>query len=163
DEAGDADTIGLIFAVIILLIAFGSVVAMTLPIGTALIGLAIGLSIISLLAAVTDVGTVAPTLATMIGLGGGIDYGLFIVSRHRQNLTAGMEINESIGLANGTAGQAVLFAGGTVVIAITGLALSGIPYVTTLGLMAAVVVAVMMAAASRSSPRCSASPDGTST
>jgi RND superfamily putative drug exporter len=147
DEGGDADTIGLVFAVIILLIAFGSVVAMSLPIGTALIGLAIGLSIISLIASVTDIGTVAPTLATMIGLGVGIDYSLIIVTRHRQNLDAGMDINESIGLANGTAGQAVLFAGGTVVIAITGLTLSGVPYVTRLGLMAAVAVAVMMAAA----------------
>ena len=147
DEGGDADVIGLFFAVIILLIAFGSVVAMSVPIGTALFGLAIALSIISLVAAVTDIGTVAPTLATMIGLGVGIDYSLFIVTRHRQNLAAGMEVNESIGLANGTAGQAVLFAGGTVVIAITGLALSGVPYVTRLGLMSAIAVAVMMAAA----------------
>jgi RND superfamily putative drug exporter len=83
----------------------------------------------------------------MIGLGVGIDYSLFIVTRHRQNLAAGMEVNESIGLANGTAGQAVLFAGGTVVIAITGLALSGIPYVTRLGFMSAIAVAVMMVAA----------------
>jgi RND superfamily putative drug exporter len=83
----------------------------------------------------------------MIGLGVGIDYSLFIVTRHRQNLDAGMDINESIGLANGTAGQAVLFAGGTVVIAITGLALSGVPYVTRLGFMAAIAVAVMMVAA----------------
>ena len=105
---------------IILLIAFGSVVAMSVPIGTALFGLGIALSIISLVAAVTEIGTVAPTLATMIGLGVGIDYSLFIVTRHRQNLAGGMEVNESIGLANGTAGQAVLFAGGTVVIAITG-------------------------------------------
>jgi putative drug exporter of the RND superfamily len=147
DEGGDADTIGLVFAVIILLIAFGSVVAMSVPIGTALFGLAIALSIISLVAAVTDIGTVAPTLATMIGLGVGIDYSLFIVTRHRQNLAEGMEMNRSIGLANGTAGQAVLFAGGTVVIAITGLALSGIPYVTRLGFMSAIAVAVMMAAA----------------
>ncbi len=147
DEGGDADVIGLFFAVIILLIAFGSVVAMSVPIGTALFGLGIALSIISLVAAVTDIGTVAPTLATMIGLGVGIDYSLFIVTRHRQNLAAGMEVNESIGLANGTAGQAVLFAGGTVVIAITGLALSGIPYVTRLGFMSAIAVAVMMVAA----------------
>jgi putative drug exporter of the RND superfamily len=147
DEGGDADTIGLFFAVIILLIAFGSVVAMSVPIGTALFGLAIALSIISLVAAVTDIGTVAPTLATMIGLGVGIDYSLFIVTRHRQNLEDGMEMTESIGLANGTAGQAVLFAGGTVVIAITGLALSDIPYVTRLGFMSAIAVAVMMAAA----------------
>jgi RND superfamily putative drug exporter len=147
DEGGDADAIGLFFAVIILLIAFGSVVAMSVPIGTALFGLAVALSIISLIAAVTDIGTVAPTLATMIGLGVGIDYSLFIVTRHRQNLAAGVEMNHSIGLANGTAGQAVLFAGGTVVIAITGLVLAGIPYVTRLGFMSAIAVAVMMAAA----------------
>ena len=147
DEGGNADAIGLFFAVIILLIAFRSVVAMSVPIGTALFGLAIALSIISLVSAVTDIGTVAPTLATMIGLGVGIDYSLFIVTRHRQNLSGGMEMTESIGLANGTAGQAVLFAGGTVVIAITGLALAGIPYVTRLGFMSAIAVAVMMAAA----------------
>jgi putative drug exporter of the RND superfamily len=147
DEGGDADRVGLIFAVLILLIAFGSVVAMLVPIGTALVGLTIGLSIVSLIAAVTDIGTVAPTLATMIGLGVGIDYSLFIVTRHRQNLASGMDIVDSIGLANGTAGQAVLFAGGTVVIAITGLALAGIPYVTRLGFMAAIAVVVMMAAA----------------
>jgi putative drug exporter of the RND superfamily len=147
DEGGNADAIGLAFAVIILLIAFGSVVAMSVPIGTALFGLAISLSIIALVSAITDIGTVAPTLATMIGLGVGIDYSLFIVTRHRQNLSAGMEMNASIGLANGTAGQAVLFAGGTVVIAITGLALAGIPYVTKLGFMSAIAVAVMMTAA----------------
>jgi putative drug exporter of the RND superfamily len=142
-----ADAIGILVAVVILLVAFGSVIAMSIPIGTALFGLAVGLSLIFALAAVTDIGTVAPTLATMIGLGVGIDYSLFIVTRHRQNLASGMPVTESIGLANGTAGQAVLFAGGTVVIAICGLALAGIPYVTWLGLTSAMVVLVMMAAA----------------
>lgn len=142
-----ADAIGLLVAVVILLVAFGSVIAMSLPIGTALSGLAVGLSLIFLLASVTDIGTVAPTLATMIGLGVGIDYSLFILTRHRQNLAAGMPVIDSIGLANGTAGQAVLFAGGTVVIAILGLALAGIPYVTKLGFTSALVVLVMMTAA----------------
>jgi RND superfamily putative drug exporter len=146
-STGNADKIGLIVAVFILLLAFGSVIAMSLPIGTALFGLAIGLSLISLLSAVTTIGTVAPTLATMIGLGVGIDYSLFILTRHRQNLTDGMPVLDSIGLANGTAGQAVLFAGTTVVIAICGLALAGIPYVTWLGFTSAMVVLVMMAAA----------------
>ena len=132
---------------IILLLAFGSVVAMSLPIGVAVFGLGFGLSIITLLAAVTDIGSVAPTLATMIGLGVGIDYSLFILTRHRQNLAQGMDIVESVGLSNGTAGQAVLFAGGTVVIAICGLAVAGIPYVTKLGFTSAIVVAVMIAAA----------------
>ncbi|HEV2993433.1 MAG TPA: MMPL family transporter [Acidimicrobiia bacterium] len=144
---GSADAIGLLVAVIILLLAFGSVIAMSLPIGTALFGLAVGLSLISIVSAITPIGTVAPTLATMIGLGVGIDYSLFILTRHRQNLVAGMPVLESIGLANGTAGQAVLFAGTTVVIAICGLALAGIPYVTWLGFTSAMVVLVMMAAA----------------
>jgi putative drug exporter of the RND superfamily len=142
-----ADAIGILVAVVILLVAFGSVIAMSIPIGTALFGLAVGLSLIFALAAVTDIGTVAPTLATMIGLGVGIDYSLFILTRHRQNLAAGMTVIDSIGLANGTAGQAVLFAGGTVVIAICGLALAGIPYVTWLGFTSAMVVLVMIAAA----------------
>jgi len=144
---GNADVIGLAVAVVILLLAFGSVIAMSLPIGTALCGLAVGLSLIYLLASTTDVGTVAPTLATMIGLGVGIDYSLFILTRHRQNLVTGMGVLESIGLANGTAGQAVLFAGGTVVIALSGLALADVPYVTVLGLTSALVVLVMMVAA----------------
>jgi RND superfamily putative drug exporter len=142
-----ADAIGILVAVVILLVAFGSVIAMSIPIGTALFGLAVGLSLIFALAAVTDIGTVAPTLATMIGLGVGIDYSLFILTRHRQNLAAGMAVIDSIGLANGTAGQAVLFAGGTVVIAICGLALAGIPYVTWLGFTSAMVVLVMITAA----------------
>jgi RND superfamily putative drug exporter len=146
-ESLDSDKIGLVVAVVILLLAFGSVVAMSLPIGVAVFGLAFGLSIITLLAAVTDIGSVAPTLATMIGLGVGIDYSLFIVTRHRQNLAQGMGVADSIGLSNGTAGQAVLFAGGTVVIAILGLAIAGIPYVTRLGFATAIVVLVMMAAA----------------
>ena len=146
-ESTDSEAIGLIVAVIILLLAFGSVVAMSLPIGVAVFGLGFGLSIITLLAAVTDIGSVAPTLATMIGLGVGIDYSLFILTRHRQNLAQGMDIVESVGLSNGTAGQAVLFAGGTVVIAICGLAVAGIPYVTKLGFTSAIVVAVMVAAA----------------
>ncbi len=146
-ESLDSDKIGLIVAVIILLLAFGSVVAMSLPIGTAVFGLGLGLSIITLLAAVTDIGSVAPTLATMIGLGVGIDYSLFILTRHRQNLATGMDVVDSIGLANGTSGQAVMFAGGTVVIAICGLAIAGIPYVTRLGFTSAITVAVMIVAA----------------
>ena len=147
DESGNADEIGLLVAVVVLLVAFGSVVAMSLPIGTALFGLTMGLAGISLLASVTDVGTTAPVLATMIGLGVGIDYSLFIVTRYRQDLAEGMEPLEAIGVANGTAGQSVLFAGTTVVIAILGLAIAGIPYVTRLGITSAIVVAVMMTAA----------------
>jgi putative drug exporter of the RND superfamily len=146
-DPGDSDRVGVAVAVVVLLIAFGSVVAMTLPLVTSFVGLAVALSIITLVAGLTDIGTVAPTLATMLGLGVGIDYSLFIVTRHRQNLAEGMEVLPSIGHALATAGQAVLFAGSTVVIAILGLGIAGIPYVTRLGLTAAVTVAIMILAA----------------
>jgi len=142
-----SDQIGLLVAIVILIFAFGSLIAAGMPIVTALLGLAIGLSGITLLAAVTDVGTAAPELGTMIGLGVGIDYSLFIVTRHRENLAKGMDVEASIGRSVATAGQAVLFAGTTVVIAICGLLISGIPYVAILGFSAAIVVAVMMVAA----------------
>ncbi len=145
--ADDTELIGLLVAVLVLLFAFGSVVAMGLPIGTALFGLGFGLSLISLLSAVTNVGTVAPTLATMIGLGVGIDYSLFIVTRYRQNLARGLEVEDAIGLAAATSGQAVLLAGTTVVVALCGVVIAGIPYVSMLGITAAMVVAVMMTAA----------------
>lgn len=142
-----SDLVGLVVAIIILLFAFGSFVAAGLPIGTALLGLVVGISGILLLASVTDVGTAAPALGSMIGLGVGIDYSLFIVTRHRENLASGMELEASVGHAVATAGQAVLFAGTTVVIAICGLLISGIPYVAVLGFSAALVVVVMMIAA----------------
>jgi RND superfamily putative drug exporter len=145
--AGDADLIGLLAAVVILLFAFGSVVAMGLPILTALFGLGVGVALIHIVAAFTTIGTLAPILATMIGLGVGIDYSLFIVTRYRENIADGMAIEEAAGRSVATAGQAVLFAGCTVVIAICGLAISGIPYVAKLGYMAALVVVVMMLAA----------------
>ena len=145
--ADDTELIGLLVAVLVLLFAFGSVVAMGLPIGTALFGLGFGLSLISLLSVVTNVGTVAPTLATMIGLGVGIDYSLFIVTRYRQNLARGLDVEDAIGLAAATSGEAVLLAGTTVVIALCGIVIAGIPYVSMLGFTAAMVVAVMMTAA----------------
>jgi RND superfamily putative drug exporter len=145
--SGNADLIGLLAAVVILLFAFGSVVAMGLPILTALFGLAVGLSLIQVFASMTDIGTAAPVLATMIGLGVGIDYSLFIVTRYRENRAANMPLESAVGRSVATAGSAVLFAGSTVVIAICGLAISGIPYVAKLGYMSGIVVAVMMLAA----------------
>jgi RND superfamily putative drug exporter len=145
--AGNADLIGLLAAVIILLFAFGSVVAMGLPILTAVFGLAVGLSMVSIVSSFTEIGSVAPTLATMIGLGVGIDYSLFIVTRYRENLATGLDVEAAVGRSVATAGSAVLFAGTTVVIAICGLAVSGIPYVARLGYMSGLVVAVMMLAA----------------
>ena len=129
-----SEVVGIVAAILILLVTFGSAVAMGLPIGTAIVGLVAGLSIVTLLGQVVEVPTTAPALATMIGLGVGIDYGLFVVSRHRDQLRAGMEISESIARTTATSGGAVLFAGFTVIIALLSLALSGIPIVTTLGL-----------------------------
>jgi RND superfamily putative drug exporter len=146
-QAGSTEGVGVAVAVVVLLVAFGSVVAMTLPMVTSFIGLAVALSAITVIAGFTDIGTVAPTLATMLGLGVGIDYSLFIVTRHRQNLAEGMGVEEPVGRALATAGQAVLFAGSTVVVAILGLGIAGIPYVTRLGVTAAVAVAIMIVAA----------------
>ena len=146
-KSSASDLVGLVFAVFILVFAFGSLIAAGLPIGTALFGLVVGISGILLLSSVVDVGSAAPELGSMIGLGVGIDYSLFIVTRHRENLASGMDLEASVGHALATAGQAVLFAGTTVVIAITGLLIAGIPYVTVLGFSAAIVVAVMMLAA----------------
>ena len=147
DDVGSSEMVGLLAAVVILLIAFGSVVAMGLPIGTALFGLFTGIGMITIVAAFVNVPEVTTTLSTMIGIGVGIDYALFIVTRYRQNLQAGMDPDHAIGVANATAGQAVVFAGGTVVIAILGLWLTGIPFVGMMGTGTAVVVAVAVVTA----------------
>ncbi|MBN2204295.1 MAG: MMPL family transporter, partial [Thermoleophilia bacterium] len=146
EEPSGQEVIGIAVAVVVLLVAFGSVIAMGLPIGTALLGLATSIGLITLVAAITDVNSIAPVIAAMIGLGVGIDYALFIVTRHRENLRLGMTVEEAAGRAIATSGSAVLFAGATVVIAICGLAIAGIPAVTVMGLMAALTVAVMVAA-----------------
>jgi RND superfamily putative drug exporter len=142
-----SEAIGLTAAVIILLFAFGTATAMMLPIVSAVIGLACALSIIRLLEHVLQVPGVASTLATMIGLGVGIDYALFIVTRHKLQLADGMELRESIARATATAGGAVVFAGFTVVIALCSLAFAGIPLVSTLGFTAAIAVVVAVCAA----------------
>ncbi len=147
-DTGASDAIGIAAAIVILLFAFGTATAMVLPIASAILGLACSLSIIRLLEHVVQVPSVAATLATMIGLGVGIDYALFIVTRHKLQLADGMEIQESVARATATAGGAVVFAGFTVVIALCSLAAAGIPLVTTLGFTAgiAVVIAVLAAA-----------------
>jgi len=143
----DSELIGIIAAMVILTFTFGTVVAMLLPIVTAILGLASTLSIIQIFSHAFTVSTVAPTLATMIGLGVGIDYALFIVTRHFRGMKDGVELRESIARAAATSGGAVAFAGGTVTIALVSLAVAGIPLVTTMGLMAAVAVVVAVAAA----------------
>ncbi len=145
-ETSASEMIGLIAAVVILLIAFGSVIAMGLPIGMALFGLAVGISSMSLITYLIDVPSWAPQLAAMIGLGVGIDYALFLVTRHREFLARGMTVEESAGRAVATSGQAVIFAGGTVVIAILGLVVAGVPAITAAGIAISLVVLIMVVA-----------------
>ncbi len=142
-----SEAIGLAAAIVILLFAFGTVTAMALPIVTAILGLVSTLAILKLLSHVADIPTVAPTLATMIGLGVGIDYALFLVTRHKQQLREGMEMRESIARATATAGGAVVFAGSTVIVALCSLLASGIPLVGAMGCAAAVAVVVAVLAA----------------
>jgi uncharacterized membrane protein YdfJ with MMPL/SSD domain len=139
-ETESSDVVGIVVAMVILTLAFGSVVAMGMPIVTAILGLAAALGLIGLLGHVVGVPVIAPTLATMIGLGVGIDYALFLVTRHRDQVRAGMEVRESIALAVATSGSAIVFAGTTVVIALLALAVAGIPLVTSLGYASAVAV-----------------------
>ena len=141
---GGTEGIGLLAAMVILLFAFGSVIAMGLPIGTALFGLGAGIAAITCLSAFVDMPSTSEMLASMIGLGVGIDYALFIITRHRAGLHRGLTVEDASGRAIATAGQAVLIAGGTVVIAICGLAVAGIPMITFMGIGAAIVVAVMV-------------------
>lgn len=139
---GFGEIVGILAALVILFLTFRALAAMFLPVGVAVIGLAIGLSLVTLLGAWMAIPSIAPRLATMIGLGVGIDYALFILSRHRDQIAHGMDIVESIGRTNATAGQAVVVAGGTVMIAILGLAFAGIPFVAALGYAASIVVAI---------------------
>jgi len=139
---GPGEMLGVLVALVILLVALRSVVAAGTPIVVAVIGLVTGLSLVGLVGALVDVPSIAPRLATMIGLGVGIDYALFVLSRHRDQLDAGMDLRASIGRTNATAGAAVVVAGGTVVVAILGLGFAGIPFVAALGWAASIVVAV---------------------
>jgi len=142
-----SELIGIIAAMVILTLTFGTVVSMLLPIFNAILALLATLAIIRMLGHLITVPTVAPTLATMIGLGVGIDYALFIVTRHFRGLKEGLEPEQSIARAAATSGGAVFFAGGTVTIALVSLAVAGIPLVTTMGLMAGVSVLVAVLAA----------------
>jgi RND superfamily putative drug exporter len=142
-----SELIGIIAAMFILTFTFGTLTAMILPILTAIFALLTTLSIVQMLEHVLTVPTVSPTLATMIGLGVGIDYALFLVTRHIRGLEAGLDMQESIARSVATSGGAVFFAGGTVTIALVSLAVAGIPLVTTMGLMAAIAVVVAVVAA----------------
>ena len=136
------ELIGIIIAFFILLITFSSLIAGLLPILSALIGVAITVTGITALAAVFNIATVSTTVAIMLGLSTGIDYGLFILSRHRSQLLAGRPLDESVATAVGKAGSSVVFAGATVIVALAGLSVVGIPFLMTMGLVAAAAVAV---------------------
>jgi len=146
-EPPSSEGIGLLVAIIILLIAFGSIVAVGLPIVPALLGLTMGQMGVLLVANFMDVATFAPTLAAMIGLGVGIDYGLFVTNRYRQGLLHGHDAKQSAMEAVNTAGRAVLFAGTTVIIALLGLFVMGISFFNGLALAAGVTVFSVMLAA----------------
>jgi putative drug exporter of the RND superfamily len=147
DAEPGSEKIGILVAVVVLAIAFGSLVAVSLPILVALVGILIGTSTIGIMSGFLDVPKIATTVAVMLGLGVGIDYALFVLARHRQNIDAGMPVPQAIGRANATAGLSVLFAGVTVVVAIAGLQVSGIPMMTMMGWASAAMVAVTMLAA----------------
>jgi putative drug exporter of the RND superfamily len=148
EESGDSSfAIGLLAAIIILLLAFGSVVAMGLPIITALFALGVGLSLVTLATYVLNTASFAPVLAAMIGLGVGIDYALFIVTRFRNNLDEGLEPRDAAINAVDTAGRAVLFAGTTVIIALMGMFLMNITFLYGVAVAAGLSVLFTMIAA----------------
>ncbi|MCX5418372.1 MMPL family transporter [Streptomyces sp. NBC_00078] len=135
-----SELIGFAVAIVVLIVGFGSVIAAGLPLLTALLSAIAGLACLGLLAAAFTFATVSPTLATMIGLGVGIDYALFLSTRHRQNLMDGADPVHSAGHATATSGRAVLVSGCTVIVALAGLYASGVSFIGKLGLAAAVTV-----------------------
>ncbi|MBQ0979213.1 MMPL family transporter [Micromonospora zamorensis] len=146
-EIGSTEALGVLVAAIVLIITFGSLVAAGMTMLNALIGVGVGMAGLFALSGVIELTSTAPILALMLGLAVGIDYSLFITSRHRQNLLEGLSPEEAVGRAVGTAGSAVVFAGATVVIALAGLAVVNIPFLTVMGLAAAgtVTIAVLVA------------------
>ncbi|PBC69957.1 RND superfamily putative drug exporter [Streptomyces sp. TLI_235] len=145
-DGGASELIGLLAAAAILFLAFGSLVAAALPIGMAVFGLTVGVATMTVLAGVTDVPTFAPVLGSMVGLGVGIDYALFVLARHREYLARGLDPREAAGRAVATAGRPVVFAGGTVVVSILGLAVANVPFMTVGGLAVSIVVLIMVVA-----------------
>ncbi len=144
EPPGTAELVGLLAALLILLIGFGSIFAAGMPIVSALVGLGLGTVGILLAAAYLDISTVAPTFGAMLGIGVGIDYALFVIARFREQLATGIEPREAARAAVTTAGRAVAFAGSIVVVALLGLFAIGIPLIANLGLAAALVVLLEM-------------------
>jgi RND superfamily putative drug exporter len=146
-DEGAGEALGLPIAALVLTLTFGSLVAAGLSLLTAGVGVGIGMAGIAAATGLVDLDDSVPTVALMLGLAVGIDYAVFILSRHRGHLHAGMAPEEAAGRAIGTAGGAVVFAGGTVVIALAGLSVVGVPFLTAMGLAAAGTVALAVAVA----------------
>lgn len=146
-EIGSTEGIGVLVALVVLVITFGSLVAAGMTMVNALIGVGVGMIGLLIVGHAVELSSVTPVLALMLGLAVGIDYSLFITSRYRHNLALGLERQEAAARAVGTAGTAVVFAGLTVIIALAGLSVVGIPFLTAMGLAAAgtVLVAVLVA------------------
>jgi len=144
---GVSEVIGVVIALLILALTYGSLVAAGMNLLTAAIGVGIGALGVTIATGFMDLQSTTPILATMLGLAVGIDYALFIINRYRQELRGGADVGAAIGIAVGTAGSAVVTAGITVVIALAGLAVAGIPFLTQMGIAAAatIVVSVLIA------------------
>ena len=136
------EVLGVLIALVVLAVTFRAIVPAVIPIVTAITGVAAAMAAVLSIAAGIDIPSVTPTLAIMLGLAVGIDYALFIVSRHRDQLREGMDVTESVGEALATSGSAVIFAGATVVIALVGLFVTGIPFLTLMGLASAFTVSL---------------------
>jgi RND superfamily putative drug exporter len=147
EEESSSEGIGILAAIVVLLISFGSVVAMGLPLLTALFALGVGISVITLFTHVFNTAEFAPQLAFMIGLGVGVDYALFILTRFRNGLDEGLDKREAAVAAVDTAGRAVLFAGITVIISLMGMMLLGLPFLYGVAMAAAIAVLFTMIAA----------------
>src|SRR5690606_27268531 len=145
-EPPESELLGLAFAIVILILAFGSVLAMGLPVGTAVAGIGLGAALVTLLSNVVSMPAFATTLGIRIGLGVGIDYALFIVTRYRECARLGLAVPDAVSKAMDTAGRAVIFAGITVVISLSGMLVMGVAFISGLGIGAAVTVAVTMIA-----------------
>lgn len=137
---GPSEAVGLAVAAIVLLVMLGTLVAAGLPLLMALVGVGVGVAGSLALSPLIDMQSITPVLALMLGLAVGIDYSLFLINRHREQLRHGMPLRESIALAVGTSGNAVTFAGLTVIIALSALVLTGMPFLGTMGLVAAATV-----------------------
>ncbi|AUS77035.1 RND transporter [Actinoalloteichus sp. AHMU CJ021] len=143
---GPGEVIGVIVAGLVLLIMMRAFLPAITPLISSLVGVGVGVAGSLAFSGLVPMASITPVLGVMLGLAVGIDYSLFILNRHRKQLLAGMDVDESIGLANGTAGNAVVFAGSTVIVALVALGVTGIPFLATMGVVGAacVLVAVLV-------------------